>query len=300
MPEWLRPLITSGAFTGALVVALYLGRDLLRTYLTGGIEHRFNTRLEEMRSQLRDSEERLKADLRAKEAELATLRGGVMTAMSSRQVAVDKRRLEAVDQLWSAVISIGQTKPIATMLGVVKFDAAAKAAERDQRLRDVFESMSMGFDVKKLDLSGAVKARPFLSATVWATYSALAAISSHSVMKWQILKSGLKDGKDLLVDDKTVAQVIKAALPQYSNLIDTAGSAGYYLILEELEKKLVDDIQGMLAGVEVDKAALERAADIVKLSSELTKRDAQAASEVAPLATPATAQTATKENIPPN
>ena len=79
---WLPALTT----TGLLAVALWLTRNLILTRLTNSVEHEFNAKLETLRTQLRESEERLKADLRAKEAEITALRSGAMTAMASRQM----------------------------------------------------------------------------------------------------------------------------------------------------------------------------------------------------------------------
>ena len=275
MTDWIRSLIASGTFTAILIAALYFGRDLLKTYLTRGVEHKFNTELEAVRGQLRESEERLKADLRSKEAELDALRSGAMTAMASRQVAVDKRRLEAVDQLWSAVVSLAQTKPIATLLAVVDFAQAAKRAEREPKLREFFKAMPAGgFDFKKLDLSGAQKARPFLTPLAWATYSALAGIATHCVLKLEILKGGISP--EGLINDDAANQVIKAALPHSADFVDKYGSKGYHFVLDQLENKLLQDVQAMLAGVEGDKAAVEQAAEIVRLAHELTKQDVRA------------------------
>lgn len=93
--SWL-PSVTT---TALLALALWLGRNLIATRLVKSVEHEFNTKLESLRAELRKNEELFKADLRSKEAEIAALRGGAMTAMASRQVALDKRQLDAVDQI---------------------------------------------------------------------------------------------------------------------------------------------------------------------------------------------------------
>ncbi|MBI3902634.1 MAG: hypothetical protein HY306_06785 [Nitrosomonadales bacterium] len=104
--EWLPPISTTAIFG----LVLWLGRNLIATRLTKSVQHEFDTKLESLRTELRKNEELFRADLRAKEAEIAVLRSGAMTAMASRQVAFDKRRLEAIDQLWSAFIALGPAK----------------------------------------------------------------------------------------------------------------------------------------------------------------------------------------------
>src|SRR5712691_9429318 len=88
--DWFPAVTTSGL----LAMALWLGRNLILTRLTKSVEYEFSKKIEAVRTQFREGEERLKADLRAKEVEIAALRSGAMTALASRQIAVDKRRLE--------------------------------------------------------------------------------------------------------------------------------------------------------------------------------------------------------------
>lgn len=108
MDPWISSLTTTALFAAAL----WLGRNVISTRLTKSVEYEFNNKLESVRSQMRESEERLKAELRAKETEIAALRSGALTAMSSRQIALDKRRLEAVDQLWASVTALGPARTI--------------------------------------------------------------------------------------------------------------------------------------------------------------------------------------------
>ena len=107
------PWIPSLATSALLAAALWLGRNLISTRLTKSVAHEFNTKLETLRAQMREGEERLKAELRVKEAEIVALRSGALTALASRQMAFDKRRLEAVDQLWSSITALAPARSIA-------------------------------------------------------------------------------------------------------------------------------------------------------------------------------------------
>jgi hypothetical protein len=267
--SWFPPLTTTALFG----YALYLGRHLIITRLTKSVEHEFNQKLESVRSQMRDSEERLKAELRTKETEISALRSGALTALASRHVAIDKRRLEAVDQLWQSVIALGTARGIAALMSTVSFEKAAPLTERDPKAREVFEMMGTGFDFKNIDLTGASKARPFLSPMVWATFSALQAVVMHSVMQWHILKGGLGN-KDFISND-AISNLIKAALPHYSDYIDKHGSSAYFYLLEALDTQLLKEIQQMLSGVEADINSVERAADILLKSKAVSMQVTQ-------------------------
>jgi hypothetical protein len=266
--DWFPSLTT----TGLLAAGLWFGRNLLLTRLTKSVEHEFNTKLEALRSQLRESEERFKAELRTKETEIAALRSGTMTALATRQMSLDKRRLEAVDQLWSAVATLGPAKTVSAMMSRIKFEAAAKEAESNPRAREAFELMGFGFDPKALDLAGAMKARPFVTPMVWAKYSALVAANVSAVTRWQLLKSGL--GNKGLIDNESINKLLKLALPHQSAFIDKYGPDGYYHLLEELEGSLLTELDAMLAGAQTDRASLQQAAEILKISNEVLAKSA--------------------------
>ena len=263
---WLPALTTYGL----LAAALWLGRNLISTRLKKAVEHEFDTKLEALRAQVREGEERLKAELRAKEVEIAALRSGALTALASRQMALDKRRLEAVDQLWTSINALTPARGIATMMSIITFEIAAPRAEREPKLRQTFEAMGGGFNVKNLDLSGASKARPFVSQMVWAIFSAYQAVIMHSVMRWLVLSGGL-GSKDFANND-VIVKLLKTALPHYSEYIDKSGPGGYPYMLEALESQLLVELQNMLNGVEADKANVEQAAEILRQSTNVLKQ----------------------------
>lgn len=262
MLSWLPSLTT----TGLLAFALWLGRNLIATRLTASVEHEFNSKLESLR-----------ADLRAKETEIAALRGGAMSALESRQIALDKRRLEAVDQLWSAVTALGPAKGISSFMVIMKFEAAAEEAAKNPNFRKIFEALGAGLDPAKMDFSQSAKARPFVSPMAWALFSAYQAIAVQAIVKLQIVKSGV--GADML-DKQAATKLVKAALPHQAEYVDKYGDTGFHYLLEELEGRLLDEMQNMLKGVEADKASLDQAAEILKRSNELSESTRQ--SEVPP------------------
>lgn len=277
--SWI-PSITT---TALLALVLWLGRNLIATRLTKSVEHEFNARLESLRSEIRKNEELFKADLRSKETEIATLRGGAITAMASRQVALDKRRLEAVDQLWSAVTALGKGKGILALMTAVKFEAAVELASKNAKAREMFTGMDSGFDLNKVDLSDSDKARPFVSPMAWALFSAYRSIIAHAALKLTIIKSGIDLDPTKLIDKDAITKLVKAALPHRSEYIDKFSDSGFHYLMEEIEEKLLDELRKMLAGVESDKESIEQAANILKISDEVMgKGTSSAPSEKGP------------------
>jgi hypothetical protein len=266
MELWYPALTT----TSLLALVLWLARKLISTRLVKSVEHEFDAKLAKLGSELREGEEQLRASLRARETEIAALRSGALSAMSGRQAALDKRRLEAVDQLWASVTALGPARFLAATLAVVKIDAASELAQRDPKARQFFETIGLGFDPKSMDHASAAKARPYVSPMIWAVFSAMQAVASHAVIQWHALKSGINPTG--LIDDEAIKKLIKSALPHYANYIDTNGSAAFYYTFDALEATLLAEIQKMLAGVESDKASVDQAAEILRHSQEILKQ----------------------------
>jgi hypothetical protein len=253
--------------TGLLAAALWLGREMISTRLTKSVQHDFDKKIEAVKADLRASEERFKAQLREKEAEIAALRSGALTVLASRHADLDKRRLEAVDQLWSSFNALAPARAIAANMAVINFESAAKEAERNPKARQFFEMIGHGFDMNAIDLTGAAKARPFLSPMAWAVYAAIKAVTFHSVVRLQILKGGL--GMTDFADNNAIQKLVVAALPHYSEYLEKNGPSVYYYVLEALEAKLLSELQSMLSGTESDKASVQQASEIIRQANAL-------------------------------
>lgn len=209
----------------------------------------------------------MRADLRAREVEITALRSGAMSALASRQAAVDKRRLEAIDQLWSATIALGQARVISTFMSAIKFEDAAKEAAKSEKFRTAMGAFGTGFDPKNMGGQQAQAARPFVTQMAWATYTALLSIVTVAVMRWTLLKTGV--GQTDIVDYAGINNLLKTALPHCSEYIDEHGASGYHFLIEQLEAQLLRELQSMLTGIDSDKASLTQAAEILKQSSAL-------------------------------
>jgi hypothetical protein len=261
--DWI-PAVTT---TTLLAAALWLARKLIITRLSRSVQHEFDKKLELVRADLRASEEKLKSVLREKEAEISALRSGALSAIAGRQAAIEKRRLEAIDQIWAAFNSLAHARGLAAQMAIIKFEEAAKESVRNPKARQLFEIMGSGFDLLKIDGASADKARPFISPMAWAIFAAYRAIVMHGVVKWQILKSGI--GEANLIDSDAVKKLVLAALPHYKDYLEKHGTDTLYYSLEGLESQLLSELKTLLKVSEFDKASVEQAAEIVRLANEL-------------------------------
>lgn len=250
--DWI-PAITTTALLG---VAAWLGRNALLERLKGSISHEFNEKLENVR-----------AELREKESQIDALRSGALSGVQHRQAVLYGRRLKATEDLWKAVVSMAGAKNISAMMAAIKFDEAAKEAAHNPKLREVFKTMGGAFfNPEKLDLSDALKSRPYVSELAWAYYSAYQSIVMHSIILLEALKAGLD--KDFSKFEE-MTKLVKVALPHQEPYIEKYGTSAFHYLLDELELKLLSEIKKMLNGIEADQESLEKAAKILKEADSL-------------------------------
>lgn len=266
--EWFAPISTTALFA----LALWLSRNLIITRLTNSVRYEYENKLESLKADLRQNEEIVKADLKAKASQIDALRSGVLSGITSREAAIFQRRLAAVEQLWDAVISLGPAKSVSAWMAVVKFEPAAKEAAKNPRFREIF-SVIGSFDLNSLSNNPALRTRPFVSPIVWAYYSAYQAIIFHAVARLQMLKSGIDMVE--VIDNKNVTNLVKAALPHQVQYIEQFGPGAFHYLLDELENNLLAAFQQMFKGDESDKDTLEKAAAIIKQSEVLMDTNAK-------------------------
>lgn len=258
LEDWVPALTT----TSLLAFLMWLFRSLVSTRLTKSVQHEFDKKLETLRADLRKTEEMFKAELLAKETEIEALRSGALSGLVSRQVALDKRRLDAIDQLWAGIETLAPLKMAAMSMASIKFENSLKLASEDQKIRDFFAKLPGNIDFKSFPKIDVHKSRPFVSEIAWALFSAYQAIVGYSATQLQMLKMGVNVPG--LLNTEHVSKLAKAALPSWANYIDKVGSAGYSYMLEPLEGELLKELQRMMRGEESDKASVEQAVKIMK------------------------------------
>jgi hypothetical protein len=93
--SWLS--ILSICLSVGLPIAIFIARHWLLARITKSVQHTFDVQIE-----------RLRAELREKEAEISALRNTVLSGSANRQSLLDKRRFEAVEKVWAAVNDLGE------------------------------------------------------------------------------------------------------------------------------------------------------------------------------------------------
>lgn len=254
LANWIPALTTTSLFG----VALWLARTLIVTRLKNSVKSEFDTKLEVLRS-----------ELKSKEAQIESLRTGAMSGLITRQGALYKRKLEAIDQIWGAVKEIEKAKYISATMATLKFEECVKVSAKNPQFRTFIETIGGEFDLARVNLSGAALARPFITPLAWAYYSAYSSILVLAVMKMQILKIGVNDGEKFL-NFESSNNLLKTVLPSRADYIDKYGTSAHHYLLDEIEQLLLVELKNIQDGLEADKENAKRAAEITKEVEKVT------------------------------
>jgi hypothetical protein len=87
----------------------------------------------------------------------------------------------------------------------------------------------------------------------------------------QLLQRGLDSD---LPDTEKVTKLVKVALPHQEAYIEEYGPSTFYHLLEELESKMLVEIDNLLQGQQSDTESIEKAALILRESERLMEFNA--------------------------
>lgn len=250
--DWMPALTTTSVF--ALI--LYLSRALLINRLSKAVQHEFDAKVET-----------LKSELRSREAELGTLRDSVMNGRLHRHGIVETRKLQAVDKLWEATLTLGALKPQSDMMKVFEFDGAMAAIKKDPTVSQFFEEVGrMIPELEKIQHEGEQQ-RPFITASAWAQFAAYRAVLTYSAMQFEVMRNGVTLIE--LADGSEVMKLVRLAAPELESYLEGIGRQGFPHLVDVLQQKTLSELIKMVDGADIDQTELARSAEIVQAANSL-------------------------------
>jgi hypothetical protein len=249
--------------------AIWLGRKWLMARVEKGVQHSFDIKIASVKGDLRQAEERLKSDLRNKEAEISLLRTSVLSGHAGRQSLVDKRRFEAVERIWTAVNDLSGHKMLASMVAMLRLENVAKQIS-DPKMQQ-FVAMLEKLAPTKGYKNVARDERPFIPELAWAYFLAYSVTIVSNCAVLLALKAGIVDPP---VDSEALKKILLAALPHRLEFIEKHDPKSYYFLLDELEELLLAELRKILDGTEADQTNAARAKAIMVAVQELNEKSA--------------------------
>ncbi|OUR84757.1 hypothetical protein A9Q75_01560 [Colwellia psychrerythraea] len=253
--DWI-PAVSS---TSVLAILIFLSRHLIVARLTNAVKHEYDSKLEQ-----------LKAELSKREKEIESLRQVGLNGLQQRQASIFNKQIEAVELLWAATCKLHLGKPVSEMMLRVKTEEVSKSISYDANLQKFFKYISMHADMKKMTEIDPNPARPFVSKLAWAYYSAYSSIIWHYVLQANLFENGLGDN---LLETKKLTKLVSVALPHQVEYIEKFGVSVFGHLLEELQNKILEEVDSMISGKYLDTSGLQKAAKIQELAQELSDKN---------------------------
>lgn len=184
---------------------------------------------------------------------------------TQRQGNIDRRRLEAIDQLWAAIKILYPLRANCATMSVVRWPEAAEGAHDDPRAREMFAAVSANLP-DQFPNHEAHASRLYISPLAWALFNAYQATLAYAYVQMVILRTGVGPKYSDKLD--SFARMLIVALPDWEERITELGQAVLFDVASELEDRLLRELQRNLEGRDDDQAEIERAAKIIKLASQ--------------------------------
>jgi hypothetical protein len=261
--EWIPTIISL-----LMVIIIFICKNWLKARIERSVQHTFDARLEAIRADLRGTEERLKSELRLKESEISALRDVVLSGRVQRQALLDKRRMDAVERIWAAVMALTPYRTAASMMASLNFRAVVDEAPKHAGVRKLAQVITtLPPDFKPGNV--AISERPFVSPMAWAYFSAFQTVLLTIYAQAKALELGLENS-DRFINVGNIRDMLKKALPHQANLIDEWELTSFFWFVEELEGCILIELNKMLEGEDVDQASIARSAAIMKSLKSVT------------------------------
>jgi len=228
----------------------------------------YQERLANVESNLRRVEDEAKGEIQARAQEIEALRNSALSPLTSRRTALDSKRIDAIERLWSTIIALSQMSSAVSMAGTTKFEEVATAVKKNEEMRYIFGKLAERYDIHdfgKIRHDGQ-SARLFISDYGWALFSAYEAIVVGSVVQLQLVAIGYNPDEHM--DISQIARTAQAALPDLASDINDRGPLSYPDVMTELERRLLCELKKDMQGRERDQENIELAARIVQAAEE--------------------------------
>lgn len=263
-PEFWTQIATSSvllAALGALLTPIY------KSWIERGIQSKFDKQIEVLRSEVRREEDRLKGEIKAQEDRLAALRSGALSGMVARQGMLDRKRLEALEEVWEYCCEQGPARLLARLTETLNMPYALEGSSA----KDPQGESIRTFAAKIMEISGIMKAAPssiipeklriFVPPLVWALFSTYRGVITLRIAQLAAVQAGA--GAKLLQDSASLVDLVRTALPHKSEYLDKYGEEGLVFLVTELEDRVFTEVVRALDDPGSDEKSVALAANIM-------------------------------------
>ena len=263
-------ILSTVGSAGLVSVAAWLSRTWLKERLTASVRLETEQKLARFKSELETANQRIR--------DLATVGAAANSQVES---ALIEHRIAAVKKVWESVQGWQQVS-VATMMVSVLSDEWIKKNASDPGTKSTFEQVLKGADhlnfMRKQNETELV--RPFLSASIWAMYSAYHSFLSARLTKASLLTLSGIDHAEVLSRFNERDLVEKSAPAEILVAYDKDPYAGTEPYLRFLREKMLTEFREFLSGQKAGNQAIQDAAEILHAAEDLAAKSSASTKEV--------------------
>lgn len=255
------PAVLSSFVVTILTLA---GGYFLKAIIEQGVKYGFDRQIEELKSSLRQSEN-----------ELATMRSTMLARITASNQEVDKRRLKALETLWSAVVFQNRFSMAIAFAKVINLDAVAAAMQKDNSdARAIKQMAGMIWSVQGYEklaesaLTDISSERLFVPVKSWLAYQAIANMVTRASFLMAAMKEGL-DFKGLIKGPEDINGMIISVLPHAADYLKDFPETGGYYLIPQLEEAAFSDITAAISGASYDMDMAARIAMVMEQTRQM-------------------------------
>lgn len=256
----------------------FVMRSSIASYIDQKTRTTFEKQLENLRSDLRRSEDSFRSELQSKERHFSTLVESTLSARATRSDKVAGRKIEALESIWMKFHELSSLKFASTIYQTFKVEALEKEALRNVNLRKMLEQM-LQQDLAEVAKNGRVSfERIYVPDIINAIHSAYFSILFTISLHLKTISFGMEDAGKLFNWDK-IKQTVLAILPHQKEFLEKYGESGLPYLLEDIERLMLQEVRAALDGKLDDNDSLERARAILE-SARVLSESTQAQSSI--------------------
>lgn len=202
--KWIGGVATSVSVTGFIG---YLCRNFLGRFITKSVEHKYDKKIEEFKSDIRDGE-----------AEIAQIRTYISSARSARDSALQEKKIEAAEELIKIRRFLYQFNMGILLFRTLKIDELSKQIG-DPKVKDFVNSMlqPIKLEARMAEYNTLDKDTPklYLNDKIVKVFGIFEGITMVGVARLRMLEIGVSEKKifssseDLVSKIKNITRILK-------------------------------------------------------------------------------------------
>lgn len=262
---WISQLVQAGFFTAFAAFIVWLARNLIRPWFTRKIQHNFDGQLEEIRASNRRLELQLKSQADEHQKDIEAISSGALSALNTRKVAMDQKRLEASQILWETVVDLDKFRRNSLFLQQVNIEAVASSPNKDKVIQDIFNTDESNPEKLQELKSRVSKLRPYLKPSAWYAFETYMRIFEYAEL--EVLSAQIGSSSGRYMPPQALLERLAKIFPDVSEDIKKS-EKNIFGLMNVLKEQLLFEAISMREDTSTSQEQIKQAKELRRLAKD--------------------------------